>query len=54
VSQSALLEALQQPRGYEIESELWHALLGLSRTQERVLAEILLGAPLPVETAAPQ
>jgi hypothetical protein len=48
-SQVVILEALQQPCGVVVEAELWHSLLTLTRGQERILAEALLGTPLPLE-----
>jgi predicted DNA-binding transcriptional regulator AlpA len=47
-SQVVILEALQQPCGVIVEAELWHSLLTLTRGQERILAEGLLGVPLPL------
>jgi hypothetical protein len=48
-SQVLILDALQQPTGVAIEAELWHTLLTLVRSQERMLSEVLLGTPLPLE-----
>jgi hypothetical protein len=41
------LDALEQPTGLAIKAELWHTMLTLVRSQERMLSEVLLGTPLP-------
>jgi hypothetical protein len=46
-SQVVILDALEQPTGLAIEAELWHTMLTLVRSQERMLSEVLLGTPLP-------
>jgi hypothetical protein len=48
-SQVVILDALQQRTRVEVEAELWHVLLDLTRSQERILAEVLIGTPLPLE-----
>jgi hypothetical protein len=48
-SQVVILDALQQPSSFAIEAELWHSLLSLVRSQERLMSEVLLGTPLPLE-----
>lgn len=51
-SQLAILDALEQRRGVAIEAELWHSVLSLTRTQENILTEVLIGTPMPQETVA--
>jgi hypothetical protein len=51
-SQIAILDALQQRSGFAIEAELWHSILSLTRTQEHILTEVLIGTPMPQETAS--
>ena len=52
-SQVAILEVLEPRKGSAIESELWYSLLSLTRTQEHILTEVLIGSPLPQEAEAP-
>jgi hypothetical protein len=50
-SQVAILEVLEPRKGSAIESELWYSLLSLTRTQEHILTEVLIGTPMPQELA---
>ena len=50
-SQVAILEVLEPRKGSAIESKLWYSLLSLTRTQEHILTEVLIGTPMPQELA---
>ena len=51
-TQETLLTALQQPSGYAVQCELWHALLCVCRSGLRMLEEVLLDSPLIQDTKA--